>query len=192
MSYILIGSRPSPFVRRIRMLMEDIPYELKELNIYETDDAITLNKINPINQIPVFIDGDQKIWDSRQIYNYINLHHKLQSLNWDDENILVAIEGAMDAAISLLLMKRSGMNIDEPYMFINRQKERIDSVLDYLKAHLDDEILTEWTFVSMTLYSFLDWAMFRGLFTLDNRPEHQQFLARFKDKPIVIKTAPGV
>lgn len=189
MTYTLIGSQTSPFVRRIRMLMEDLSYELKELNIYEAEDAITLNKVNPVNQIPVLLDGEQPIWDSRQIFNYINLHHKLHNMQWDDENMLTAIEGAMNSAVTLLLMKRSGMNTEEPFMYVNRQKERIESVLNYVKPYMENEGLKEWNFITMTLYSFLDWAIFRNIVNLDARPECHKFLAAHAGRKIVTSTA---
>lgn len=185
MAYTLIGSKTSPFVRRIRMLMENIPYDFKELNIFETEDSITLNKVNPVNQVPVLLDGEEPIWDSRQIFNYINMRYKLHNMQWKDENTLTAIEGAMNSAVSLLLMKRSSMNTDEPYMFVNRQKERIESVLDYLKPYIENQGLKEWTFITMTIYCFLDWAKFRNLASFDHRPECQQFLAHHSDKNIV-------
>ena len=156
MAYTLIGSQTSPFVRRIRMLMETVPYEFKELNIFKTEDALTLNKVNPVNQIPVLLDGERAIWDSRQIFNYLNSLHKLHNMSWEDENTLTAIEGAMNSGVALLLMKRSGMNISEPYMYVNRQKERIESVVSYMKPYLVGEGLKEWSFITMTLYAFLD------------------------------------
>jgi glutathione S-transferase len=188
MSYVLLGSQTSPFVRRIRMLMEDLPYEFKEMNIFETGDALNLNKINPLNQIPVLLDGDLKVWDSRQIFNYINLIHKLHNMSWEDENTLTAIDGAMNSGVSLLLMKRSGMKTDEPYMFINRQKERMESVLDYLKPFSENHGLKDWNFLSMSLYCFLDWALFRGLINIDSHPECQKFLATYAEKTIVKST----
>lgn len=188
MSYTLYGSLTSPFVRRIRMLLGDIPYEFKEINVFDTEDSLALNKINPVNQVPVFTDGDRTIWDSRQIFYYINLHHKLHNMHWEDENLLTAVEGAMSSGITLLLMKRSGMNIDEPYMYVNRQKERIESVLDYLKPYIENEGMKEWNFITMSLYCFLDWGQFRGIMSLDNRPECKKFLAQHAERPEVIKT----
>jgi glutathione S-transferase len=188
MAYTLIGSKTSPFVRRIRMLMEHIAYDFKELNIYETEDSVQLNKINPVNQIPVLVDGEQPIWDSRQIFNYINIHYKLHNMHWHDENLLTAVEGAMNSGVALLLMKRSGMNTDEPYMYVNRQKERIESVLTYMKSYMENEGLKEWNFITMTLYCFLDWAKFRNLVNLENRPECLKFLAHYAAKDIVVKT----
>ena len=188
MNYVLLGSQTSPFVRRIRMLMEEIPYEFKEMNIYETEDALTLNKLNPINQIPVLIDGDLKIWDSRQIFNYLNLIHKLHNMSWEDENTITAIDGAMNSGVSLLLMKRSGMKTEEPFMFVNRQKERMDSVLDYLKPYIETEALKEWNFITMSIYCYLDWAVFRNLINIDKRPECQKFLDTHAEKTIVKTT----
>lgn len=187
MNYVLYGSQTSPFVRRIRMLMEQVPYEFKELNIFETEDALTLNKINPVNQIPVLTDGEMTIWDSRQIFNYVNSMHKLHNMTWQDENTLTAIEGAMNSGVALLLMKRSGMNIDEPYMYVNRQKERIESVMNHMTPYLTGDGLHEWHFITMTLYCFLDWARFRSIFSLSRAAE--AFLSAHSSRTITARTA---
>ncbi len=188
MGYVLYGSKTSPFVRRIRILLENIPYDFKELNIFEGQDAIELGKINPINQIPVLTDGETTIWDSRQIFNYINSFHRFQNMDWQDENMLTAIDGAMDAGVSLFLMKRSGINTNEPLLYVQRQKERIDSILDYLKPYIKDRALKEWNFHTISLYCFIDWAIFRGTISIDNRPECQALLDKYKDQEIVIQT----
>ena len=133
------------------------------------------------------MDGETKIWDSRQIFNYLNIIHKLHNIDWNDENTLTAVEGAMNSGVSLLLMKRSGMNIDEPYMFVNRQKERISSVISYMTPYMENEGLKEWTFITMTLYCFLDWARFRNITKLPEAAE--RFLAFHENKEIVKKTA---
>lgn len=187
MSYVLYGSETSPFVRRIRMLLETIPYDFRLLNIFETEDALTLNRINPVNQIPVLTDGGTTIWDSRQIFNYVNARHKLHEMSWETENTLTAIDGAMNAGVTLLLMKRSGMNTDEPYMYVQRQKERIGSVLSYLRPYLEGKGLEEWNFITMTLYCFFDWADFRKIINLSEGAT--EFLATHANRSIVTKTA---
>jgi glutathione S-transferase len=169
--------------------MENIPYHFKEINIFDSAEAVALNKLNPVNQIPVLISGETKIWDSRQIFNYLNLIHKLHNMDWEDENTLTALDGAMNSGVALLLMKRSGINTEEQYMFIARQKERIESVLDYLKPMMEGPSLKEWNFLTMTLYCFLDWAIFREIINLDHRPECQLFLDTFSHQEIINKTA---
>ncbi len=170
------------------MLMHDMPYEFKEMNVFEAQDAVLLNKINPLNQIPVLQDGEKTIWDSRQIFQYLNQKHQFQTMNWHDENLLTAIEGAMASGITLLLMKRSGMNIEENFMFTARQKDRIESVLDYLKPSFNDKALKEWNFASMTTFSFLDWATFRNIVSLEKRPECRKFLDQHAHRPDVVAT----
>ena len=188
MTYALYGSQTSPFVRRLRMLMHGLPYDFKELNIFEAQDAVTLNKINPLNQVPVLQHGEKTIWDSRQIFQYLNGLHQFETLNWEEENLLTGIEGALNSGVTLLLMKRSGMNVEENFMYTNRQKDRIESVLDYLRPYLTNRGLEEWRFSTMTLYAFLDWGLFRNIFTIENRPECGQFLKVHADRPAVIAT----
>jgi glutathione S-transferase len=189
MGYVLYGSKTSPFVRRIRILLENIPYDFKEVNIFEGQDAVDLNKINPINQIPVLVDGDNTIWDSRQVFNYLNSLHRFQNMDWQDENLLTAIDGAMSAGVALLLMKRSGIKIDEPLMYVQRQKERMESILDFLKPFIMDQGLKSWDFHTISIYCFLDWALFRGMINIDTKPECLTFLKKHKDRKIVTLTA---
>lgn len=191
MSYIVLGSKPSPFVRKIMMLLENHPCELKELNIYEGIDGIELNKVNPVNQIPVLIDGETTIWNSRTIYQYLNQKHQFFAHDWNDENYISAIDGMIEAGVGLALMKRSGISTTEPYMYVQRLKDRIDSVLEYLsKTYLKSKESHHWNFVSISLISFIDWAMFREVNDFSKHPEFLYFLKRFEDKPIVKKTSP--
>jgi glutathione S-transferase len=189
MSYTLVGSLTSPFVRRLRLVMENIPFTMKEINIFETEDGLELNRINPINQIPVLLDDETPIWDSRHIFNYLNKKYAIHEMTLEMENNLTAIDSALSSAITLFLMKRSGMDITESYMFINRQKERIDSVLDYLKPYIETKACTEWNFVTISLYAFLDWGSFRGMVDLSNRPECTKFLEAHANREIVKSTS---
>lgn len=186
MTYTLYGSRTSPFVRKVRMLMEDLPYDFKELDIFSPEGAKILNEVNPINQLPALVDGDQKIWDSRQIYNYLCFKHELPKMTWDEENILTAIDSAASSGVTILLMRRSGL--PEDVMYSKRQHERISSVLDYLKPYILDNALKEWSFNTMSLYSFLDWAIFRNIFSIEDRPECQKFLDAHAERQIVKET----
>jgi glutathione S-transferase len=186
MEYTLYGSKTSPFVRRIRMLMADIPYQFQEMDIFS--EAQKLNAINPVNQIPVLTSGELTIWDSRQIFNYLNQLHRFQNMDWEDENMLTAIDGAMDSAVTLLLMRRSGFDVTGEQMYLTRQRDRIESVLDYLKPYLAGPALQSWNFHTISLYCFLDWATFRQLISLEQRPECRQLLETYAELAIVKQT----
>jgi glutathione S-transferase len=163
--------------------------DFREMNVFEAQDATLLNKINPLNQIPVLQHEEKTIWDSRQIFQYLNRLHQFEKLSWQDENLLTGIEGAMDSAIALMLMKRSGMNVEENFMYVQRQKDRIESVLDFLRPYLSDRGIKEWNFASMTLYAFLDWGLYRHMINIDSRPECKKFLEAHSQWPAVIATA---
>ncbi len=170
-------------------MMENLDYEFRELEIFEKD-AELLKKINPINQIPVLVDGERVVWDSRQIFNYLNSFHRFQKMDWDDENLLTAIDGAMNSAVSLLLMRRSGINIEESLMYVQRQKERIESILDYLSPIISQKVLSrDWDIHSISLYCFLDWATFRQLINISERKNCQELLRLHVDRSIVKETA---
>jgi glutathione S-transferase len=188
MSYTIIGSAPSPYVRKIRMLLEGKEFTFKELDIYGPAGAAELHRVTPIHLIPVLLDGERKIYDSRVIFNYLNMIHRFENFDWDDENLLSIIDGGISAAVNLLLMKRSGLPVEAPSMFVDRQKERVESVLDYMTEFAKGEGLVKWNFLSISLYSFLDWAVFRGLFTLEKRPELQKFLEAHAQRPAVLNT----
>lgn len=176
MKYILYGSATSPFVRRIRLLLGDISYELKEINPYDEQGGSELNKINPINQIPVLVDGEKVVWDSRQIFNYLNSIHQFQKMTLDDENRLTVIDGMMNAGITLMQLKRSGLEADSNFMLNVRSRERMESTLNYLKPFLLSDESKKWNFHTMSIISFLEWADFREILSLEKHPECISFL----------------
>lgn len=185
MEYTIYGSSTSPFVRRIRLLLGDIAYELKEINPYDEQGGSELNKINPINQIPVLVDGENVVWDSRQIFNYLNSIHKFQKMNLDDENRLTVIDGMMNAAITLMQLKRSGLEPDSDFLLNTRSRYRMESTLNYLKPFLISDESKEWNFHTMSILSFLEWANFREILSIDKHPECISFLEHHNSNKFV-------
>jgi len=190
MKYQLIGSKTSPFVRRLRLLMGAIPHEFKELLIYETEGAEHLKKINPINKVPVLVDKrsspEKVIWDSRVIFNYLVKEEKLSPINLMEENLLSAIDGALDSAVQLFLMKKNNVVIDAQNSFFKRHIERIPQVLDYLET----QVPAQWQYPAMCLYSFLDWGQFREMLNYKNHKNLTSFMEKFSSMPMVFETRP--
>lgn len=194
MNYTLIGSVTSPYVRKMRLLLHTLaPYELKAINYLEKNDGDYLKSINPINQIPILLDGEVKIYDSRVIYNYLAKKHKLKALSVEEENILSAIDAAMDTSINLFSLRRGGLDLNGGNSYVERQKERIPLILNYLTPwvkSLDEKNPAHWNFISMSLYSYLYWGEFREILDLSGFPDLKKFLERFGDAPGVPETAP--
>jgi glutathione S-transferase len=185
--YYLYGSLTSPFVRRLRLLLHDLSFELKELNIYAPEGNAILEKINPIKQIPVLTDGDQVIWDSRNIYRYLCEKHHWPKLSWDEENCLTAIERGLDSGITLFLLRKSEVDLTKPMMYKDRQLNRMDLILNYLKPWIESSG-KNWNFHTMTLYCWLDWANFREILNINNYPFAKHFLSLHAHRPEVIQT----
>lgn len=158
----LIGSTTSPYVRRIRLLLADNEYEFVNLEIYG-EGRDELRRSNPALKIPMLIDGDQEVYDSRVIARYISEKQGLVPLTWDQENQLTLIDAANDSAVILLLSSRSGIDIGENLMFFNLQRERIMMTMRTLAAMVDDGQFSQWNYPAICLYCLVDWVDFRDL-----------------------------
>jgi len=194
MNYTLIGSVTSPYVRKIRILLHTLaPFELKAINYLEKNDSDYLKSINPINQIPILLDGEVRIYDSRVIYNYLAKKHKLKTLSVEEENILSAIDAAMDTSINLFSLRRGGLDLNGGNSYIERQKERVALIFNYLTPwvqSLDEKNQAHWNILTMSLYSYLFWGEFREMLDLSAYPDLKKFLERFKEAPGVELTIP--
>lgn len=159
----LIGSTTSPYVRRIRILLDEERYEFVNLDIYG-EDRDEIRRSNPALKIPVLESDGQEIYDSRIISRYISSKQGRDPLTWDQQNQLTLIDGANDSAVTLLLAKRSGLDVDAPgVLFFDLQRERIMTTLRTLTAQVEDGQFEEWNYPAMCLYCLVDWLDFRDL-----------------------------
>lgn len=186
----LYGSTPSPFVRRNRIFLEDIDYEFVAMNIYEKDQREQLSALGPIKQIPILVDGQTTVYDSRIIFRYLNDKYKKENLTIHDENIITMIDACNDAQVFLLMLVRSDIDINQDKLFINNQKNRIVDTLTELDKLASGNEFEQWNFKAICLYSLLDWMEFRELQDLSGYKNLKQFLAKNKDREFVVKTDP--
>ncbi len=186
----LFGSGPSPFVRRIRMLLADHPFEFVTLNIFEQQDRAVLIQHNPARKVPMLQDGEQVIFDSNVIYRYLAAKLQLPTLSWAQENQLTLINAVNDSLVELLLCKRSGFDVHEDKLFFNLQHERIKAILVQFEADVAAGKFQQWDFISISLYALIDWMLFRELVDLTPYPALLQYLTKFADLPAVKTTDP--
>lgn len=191
MAYQLIGSINSPYVRKLRMLMlkENIPFEFKVINLFDKEGSEFLRKVNPIGKVPVFLNGDQVIYDSRVIFNYLTKKHNLKPLTLEEENKLSMIDGGAETGVSLFLLRQSGIEQTSSNGYIQRQVKRIDDILKYLEpwaSSLDPQ--KDWSFLEMSLLSVVNWVQKRNLVELQNYPTYQKFLERYQSANAVKET----
>jgi glutathione S-transferase len=194
MALTLIGSYTSPYVRKLRLLLHgDKNITFKAINYLEEEGNKYLKSISPFNQIPMLLDGDQPIYDSRIIFNYIAKKKNLKPLTVDEENTLSAIDTIIATGVNIFSLKKGGIDTDDSSnYFLVRQKERIPSLLKMITpwaAAQGPE--NNWNYLTMSMLSLLYWMKFRNIYDYSNEPELIGFLERFKNCPGVAETDPA-
>lgn len=194
MSLTLIGSNTSPYVRKLRLLLHGDPtVTFKSINYLEEEGREYLKSINPFNQIPMLLDGDRPVYESRVIFNYIAGIKKLKPLTIDEENTLSAIDAIIATGVNLFSLKKGGVNIDDSSnYFLVRQKERIPSLLKMITPWAAaQQPENNWNYLTMSMYSMLYWMNFRDVYDYSQVPELVAFLDRFKNCPGIAETDPN-
>lgn len=186
----LYGSTTSPYVRRLRLLLNDYPHEFIHLNIFESADRNTLIQHNPTRKIPMIVDNGQVIFDSNVIFRYLRDKLDLPAFSWEQENLLTTINSINDSLVELLLCSRSGFDVSEDRLFFNLQRERVDAILVVLENELKKGKFTTWDYLSIALYCLVDWILFRKLADLTPFPKLVEFHQKNKDQPGVVVSAP--
>ena len=185
----LIGSTTSPYVRRIRLLLAERPYDFVNLDIYGAG-RDELRRQNPALKIPMLIDGGQTVYDSRVIFRYLTAKLGLPSLDWDQENQLTLIDAANDSFVTLLLSKRSGLDVEQDAMFYRLQWERVEKTLNALAEMARDGDFDDWNYPAMCLYCLVDWLDFRELLSGEARDTLLAFRDRHRQRDVVKTTDP--
>ncbi|RVT47370.1 glutathione S-transferase family protein [Rheinheimera sediminis] len=186
----LLGSMASPFVRRLRLVLAGQPYQFVALNIFESEGRSVLVKHNPARKVPVLVDGELVIFDSGVIYRYIAQKLNLKPLGWEQENSLTTINACTDSLVELLLCSRSGFDVNEDKLFFNLQHERIQATLEALEQQIKAGQFGQWDYTAISLYSLIDWILFRDLVDLKPFPVLLQFRSEHLKQPMVAETDP--
>jgi glutathione S-transferase len=191
MTLTLIGSYTSPFVRKLRLLLfNDKTLIFKPVNYFEEEGNAYLRSISPFNQLPILLDGDQPIYESRVMFNYLTKKYNWKELSIDEENILSAIDSALSSGVNLFSLRKGGIDIEaKTNYYIERQKERLPSLITLLIPWAKKQNPnSDWNYLTMSFYSMLYWMEFREVYDIKKHPELVEFLERFKSAPGVTET----
>ncbi|WP_375176940.1 glutathione S-transferase family protein [Marinobacter mobilis] len=185
----LVGSTTSPYARRIRLLLADTPHEFVNLDIYGSD-RDELRRTTPALKIPMLVDNNLTLYDSRVIARYLGQKMGLPALSWDQENLLTLVDAANDSFVSLLLSKRSGIDTDQDLLFYNLQRERVTRSLTALADAVDRGAFDNWDYPAICLFCLVDWIDFRELLTGADAPRLRAFRDHCLAQPGVAATDP--
>lgn len=179
----LIGSIASPFVRRIRILLDQKDFEFVPVNVFSEEGKKLLDQYTPTRRVPILIDGERIIWDSLLICEYL-LNGKL---NIETKKILTVINELTDSGVQLFQLRKFNIDPEDNTEFSKNNLERIDRSFRFLeKIDLEKEELA-----SCWLYCTLDWFDFRQVYNWrDNYSHFEMILNKWFDKEIMKKTSP--
>ncbi len=190
MSFTLYGSHPSPYVRRIRLLLDAVDYTFEAVDIYNDAGRSEYAKLSPLRKLPVLVDGDQTVFDSHIIHQYLCDKLDLPRCSLEQHNLISAVDAVTDSLIVLLMGQRSELEVDDSKFIFKLQLERIPNALDWLNERATAGAFDEWHYPAMALISLIGWIEFRELWDLSPYTSLLSVRDQFATRDIVLATAP--
>jgi glutathione S-transferase len=203
----LYFSPNSPYARKVRIVMleKGLPFEGKVMDTASPPAEFVRH--NPNLRVPVLLDGGRTLFESNLIVDYLLRSHPAQGAgspplagaltrperHWEDSTVLNVVETMLDSGINLYqLTVRSGVNADKA-AYLRKERERIQSCLDWLEARATPEGFTPGVFsiADLNLVCALTWAEFRKPFDWAGRPRLAATVDRYRARPSVNSTQPG-
>lgn len=209
MALKLYGHDPSPFVRRIRILLAELglPFERDAHGWLDPVAAFETNA--PTKRLPMLDRGpDAKVryvFESRVIAGVLyddparspgpDVQQTLWSpaLDTADQNLVSTLDVGLEAAVNLFLMEKDGLAGDAtPYL--KRQTARVAECLTWAeRAYAGRTTFTPGTlaFVDIVTVSTIGWLRFRERVDVMRWPNLVAVETALADRPSFASTRPG-
>lgn len=196
----IYGTPTSPYTRIARIIAAELGFQppLRTMKWRETPDE--LFKINPAGRVPLLVDGDRKVCESRTICNYLMAHPEARpeasfrkldgATRWDEENLLGIIYAAIDGLVVIRVLDDPPA-VSHPYK--ERSRERIDRCFRALDAIAAQGHLVEpngFGIAEAALITAIDAIGGRGISDLSAYAHAYAINARFADRLSVVETTP--
>jgi glutathione S-transferase len=196
---ILYGSPTSPFVRHVRIALEQTKLEWH----LETVTAETIDN-SPTKRVPFFTDGNVTLTDSAVIVRYIRGRTSQPFLEDIAHYELFAMAtSVLDTAINLYLMNigdtknmadvKRGTSVTgfNPQQYVERQQQRIISGLQALND-FDLAKKPPYNDGEIRLACLLGWGVYRQAISLDGLDNLKRFMSEISEWPPCAETAPDL
>lgn len=149
MSYRILGLAASTCTRTVVTVMEEVgaKYEIQTVNLAKQEQKAPeyTSQFQPFGQIPVLIDGDFKVFESRAIIRYVAAKHNAETLYPTDLKKRALVEQWLsvnqsnntpvtDAVVEYVFKPRKGGVSDASK--IPEYQEKLKSYFSILDSHL--------------------------------------------------------
>ncbi|MCW5589509.1 MAG: glutathione S-transferase family protein [Legionellales bacterium] len=197
----IIGTHTSPFTRSCRVVCEElaIPYEYSVIHPFgklTQKDVEFIGSHNPLIKVPILIDGNTEIIDSRIIIKYL-LEQPVKTIahsdfrrnfptDFHEENLLTIILGINDAGILRFMLKATHPEINQDEGYMQRCLERIGSGLSWLEKQ--PTLGQSFGIPEIALISCLEWFKKRHIFDWETLDRITTIYKKYCDRASLIKT----
>jgi glutathione S-transferase len=203
----LIGSIPSPFARKVRVVLAEkkLDYQFELKNVWDDD---SISESNPLGQVPCLVlDDGQVLFDSHVIVDFLDScspgnrlipssnRERIEVLTWE-----ALADGLLDAAILVRLeLSWAGRTPEQRCQaWIDRQMGKIHLSLQALSKNLADKPWcmagNRMTLADIAVACALLWLDFRfpDLNWRTSHPNLASLTDKLSERPSFLNTLPQV
>ena len=208
----LYYSALSPYARKVRILLSEFDLEFESDKIERMRTIDEIGPINPNLSIPVLEDGENTLFDSSVICEYLletykghakktesapPLYHRpyREEKKWDDLKLLATLETLTESLISIFLfthsMQTAGVDPDQ-IGYLDRQRARVGKTLDWLDSQVAQKGFYPdyFSLLDITLISAVDFCEVLELYPWRGRSNLEALHAFHLDRPSVASSRP--
>jgi glutathione S-transferase len=193
----LYGTTTSPFARRVRVIAIEIGEPIELVDTAPDAGQAALREVTPIRKVPVAVLDSRTLFDSRVIIDWLTTTRGWGQVlpprdRWREQNLLNAIDDALESVIQVFYLKRDGVAIEgTPYE--KRQIERADAIFAWLGTQLgarERAFDGGFGLPEISLLSTLDWMEFRKTYPTERVGWAAGIREAFGERPSMVATRP--
>jgi glutathione S-transferase len=198
MSIQLFGSLTSPYVRRVRIVLNELGQSFDWLDTTTDAGQAALRAATPLWKIPIATIDGETLFDSGVINQRLLSQYGPGSLapftptDWHARNTMSVIDGVLDSLINVFYLGKEGVSAhNTPY--VKKQTERAVAAMTWLEQRTRGAWLSDsktFGLLEIALVTALEWMRFRSTYPVANHPTLIQFLAAHAERPSVRATMP--
>jgi glutathione S-transferase len=204
MRKLIFSSAGSPFARKVRIVLHEMGLAYEQDVRPGLRSVDELKCLNPNLALPVLIDGEETLFGSNLIIEYLlarypdvaggaevpfaNRMTRLEH-HWRDMRTLTTIEAFADTMVNVRHFRGEGMR-GESSRYMARQEARLNSCLDWLDAHATPHGFWPGVFSVMDIAMIcpLHYAETRGVIQWRDRPNLAALYERWGSRHSVWET----
>jgi glutathione S-transferase len=193
----LYGTTTSPFVRRVRVVATEVGEPIDMLDTATDAGQAALREISPIRKVPVAVVDGITVFDSHAIIDSLVAARGWHDLapvrdRWHEQNVINAIDSALDSVIQLFYLRRDGVAIAGT-PFETRQLDRADAIFGWLGKQVAKDgrgFGDGFGLAELALVTALDWMDFRTAYPTERAASVESVRAAWRERPSLAATRP--